>query len=904
MTPLLRTLTALLLAITVVAPSAYLGMQPVRTAEATCGLATAIAALFGIAGTAAEATLAVPVFPFTTNINTGSTAASTWENTIKECVIDTIFWIIKEVVIKSITKSIISWIRGGFKGSPAFVTDPHAFFKGVMLNTVSAFLFNEGLDKLLCSPFRIDIIFSFAFDVFGQKNNLGMLSCSLDKVFSKGVEVNVQGEVDFGNKYKKFVGGNFHFAEGGIPALMAMTNDMNNPYGTYFSLQSEAAKRSGAAQSYEVNLTNWGKGWLSQRCDMDGDSKTNDDEYTCTPGEYISEQVNKWSGGALEELTVADELGEIINALLAALVEKVLTTAQEGLLGLGSGGKDTDYWNAAMAATSTDWQTHPGAEGWEGEIVKPTPPPTPPGGGGEQDCGVHIFDCFESAGPTEVLAASFNDITTGRTAATYSGYVRVRVTGAGSGSHAAFSENDAFYYTVTRELLESSTPPSHAGAHLSYSTTTSYRSGGVPIKTYILFVEGVGFTTVTPEYSSENDYEFVIYVGDQARALRIGTGIEQGEVPNAGVFTVEVEPLTMKETPPPPPPPPQDGPSMVICGFGDTIHSEEYRNPFLVWISDVLVAWYRAQGDPITCENIESQAGDEYVFGADYWTSSNPDVITLSFATDLEHCLGGLYRNASRCLVGIQSTASAGAVHWSPPEQGGSSVITVSYKNASTNITARLAEAGDCPPFQAWNGSTCARPTPESAGSLVLCGSSALQLQPSKVVMLGVGSNGMLRGYYRGPGSPTPLTCDGIENHGPDVTVYMPGHTLTNSDPLVVSYENVPENPSHPGPVDGDIRGLQPGSSLFTLTYHNLIAHASVMVEGDQQDGPGTCTGSIPPHALLYDGDSVVPSQDQTQAYHYHVPNTSEPCEYYCAAGYRLAADGMHCESILPVGAP
>ncbi len=547
MTPLLRTLTALLLAITVVAPSAYLGMQPVRTAEATCGLATAIAALFGIAGTAAEATLAVPVFPFTTNINTGSTAASTWENTIKECVIDTIFWIIKEVVIKSITKSIISWIRGGFKGSPAFVTDPHAFFKGVMLNTVSAFLFNEGLDKLLCSPFRIDIIFSFAFDVFGQKNNLGMLSCSLDKVFSKGVEVNVQGEVDFGNKYKKFVGGNFHFAEGGIPALMAMTNDMNNPYGTYFSLQSEAAKRSGAAQSYEVNLTNWGKGWLSQRCDMDGDSKTNDDEYTCTPGEYISEQVNKWSGGALEELTVADELGEIINALLAALVEKVLTTAQEGLLGLGSGGKDTDYWNAAMAATSTDWQTHPGAEGWEGEIVKPTPPPTPPGGGGEQDCGVHIFDCFESAGPTEVLAASFNDITTGRTAATYSGYVRVRVTGAGSGSHAAFSENDAFYYTVTRELLESSTPPSHAGAHLSYSTTTSYRSGGVPIKTYILFVEGVGFTTVTPEYSSENDYEFVIYVGDQARALRIGTGIEQGEVPNAGVFTVEVEPLTMKE---------------------------------------------------------------------------------------------------------------------------------------------------------------------------------------------------------------------------------------------------------------------------------------------------------------------------------------------------------------------
>jgi hypothetical protein len=58
-------------------------------------------------------------------------------------------------------------------------------------------------------------------------------------------------------------------------------------------------------------------------CDADNNKKTA--RTVCTPGQFVAEQVNDWSGGQLAELELADEFAEILNALANYLIKQVLS---------------------------------------------------------------------------------------------------------------------------------------------------------------------------------------------------------------------------------------------------------------------------------------------------------------------------------------------------------------------------------------------------------------------------------------------------------------------------------------------------------------------------------------------------------------------------------------------------
>lgn len=256
-------------------------------------------------------------------------------NIFKDCVLDPFAKVLGNLIIDAVTDSIVAWIKSGFYGAPSFVEDPGQFFMDVASYSVSAFLYESGLDEILCEPFRLDIILGISWDFYMPDLDplYGQLSCSLDEFFP-GIEVNVGLNTDgsprtmqgySGNEaYGAMVNdGNIDFPGGGFPAVAAVLRNENNAFGSRIKSSEAAGQFVNQQVGRESTLLGYGKGWFSPRCNADNIEST--PQTVCTPGEYVAEQVNDWSGGQLAQLELADEFAEIVNALLQLLVEKVLS---------------------------------------------------------------------------------------------------------------------------------------------------------------------------------------------------------------------------------------------------------------------------------------------------------------------------------------------------------------------------------------------------------------------------------------------------------------------------------------------------------------------------------------------------------------------------------------------------
>ena len=74
----------------------------------------------------------------------------------KEMGLDTVGWMLADRTIKRMTASTVKWINSGFRGSPAYVTDPQAYFLDIGDKVAGEFIENSGLD-FLCSPIKAKI---------------------------------------------------------------------------------------------------------------------------------------------------------------------------------------------------------------------------------------------------------------------------------------------------------------------------------------------------------------------------------------------------------------------------------------------------------------------------------------------------------------------------------------------------------------------------------------------------------------------------------------------------------------------------------------------------------------------------------------------------------------------------
>lgn len=249
-------------------------------------------------------------------------------------------WALAKLVIRGIVQSTIQWINNGFEGNPLFISNPQAFFQVVGEQALGAAI--EKYIPELCSPFQISI----RRQIYLQRRPFQeQIRCTLSDVID-----NIEGFIDgAGNDYGQL---------GGWKAWDVMTsNPQNNPYGASILAGSGVSIAVQAGQqTYERELT-LGEGFLSWRdpecvknlearrkatggsgievdygvgldfIKISGGCRIN------TPGSVIANQLNHTLGLGTDSLVEADEINEIVGAILEQLTLKLL--GQEGLAGLG-----------------------------------------------------------------------------------------------------------------------------------------------------------------------------------------------------------------------------------------------------------------------------------------------------------------------------------------------------------------------------------------------------------------------------------------------------------------------------------------------------------------------------------------------------------------------------------------
>jgi len=259
------------------------------------------------------------------NAATSLATGSLW---LKENVLDGIGWALAKRVVSSMVASMIDWINSGFQGSPAFVQDLKGFLLQAADEAIGEYIEDlGGAGSFICSPFRLDVQVSVALQYERARSNGGdgqpAPTCTLS-----GVINNIEG----------FIGGSFE--EGGWQDWfkISATPQTYTPYGAALSAEAGARARIINAQGREMEILKFGDGFLSgEICEaVQGPGTTREECFISKPGKIIQEALSFNLDSGRQSLISADEINEVIAALLGQLANTVMTGAN-GLLGLSEG---------------------------------------------------------------------------------------------------------------------------------------------------------------------------------------------------------------------------------------------------------------------------------------------------------------------------------------------------------------------------------------------------------------------------------------------------------------------------------------------------------------------------------------------------------------------------------------
>jgi hypothetical protein len=244
----------------------------------------------------------------------------------KELVLDGILFALAKAIVSQITASIVRWINNGFEGGPAYIQDLKAALLDVTDQEFGRYLEELGGPlSFLCSPFSLDIQIALTIS-YDQRREGIPGTCSLT-----GALENIENFIDG------------DFSDGGWEAWFRIVNqpEIYTPYGSFLAAEAELSLRTTDALQRENSQLNWGKGFMSKKV-CEGTVGQTGPEQNCkvvTPGDTIAQSLNFHLTGGTRSLIEADEINEIIGALLGQLAQTVITGAG-GLLGVSEEGDD------------------------------------------------------------------------------------------------------------------------------------------------------------------------------------------------------------------------------------------------------------------------------------------------------------------------------------------------------------------------------------------------------------------------------------------------------------------------------------------------------------------------------------------------------------------------------------
>ncbi len=339
-----------------IAPTTFF-VRPEK-AEALVSLAQCIAAKVTAATTSLAKTTpllltsVMTISPAEAEIAAEAPAGSDWAS----CFLKGLVKIIAKTLLHTFVQSIVQWINSGFEGSPSFITNPEGFLNNVVDQSIGRVI--EDISPLLCSPFRLDIRFSLGLNLSLRSKE--EVHCTLSDVIN-----NVRGA------YDGFVGG--AVGSGNLSNWIHIAGTpQNNPYGAYLATTNKINVGITSATGQQIKLLDWGKGFKSWRsCEQYGPDIvvrgttpgggygiTGSRKGPCikegpikTPGTIIEGQTTGALATTFHELELAQEIDEVVGALINQLLVKAITGVG-GLLGASKGDSSSGF--SSVDALLTD----------------------------------------------------------------------------------------------------------------------------------------------------------------------------------------------------------------------------------------------------------------------------------------------------------------------------------------------------------------------------------------------------------------------------------------------------------------------------------------------------------------------------------------------------------------------
>lgn len=311
-----------------------------------------------------EAKAAVPITVVIDPIQAAGNVLADFGNAIlgslelKEYILDALMWAFVKFIIHEISTSLITWINSGFRGDPLYIGNLEFFFYDVCAETLDSFM----------GDFMAQPIPNFAKSVIArgvaQTNPCAaVLGESADFILPTLAEsiVNIL--------YNDLQRATWQ-------TLTQFLNSRNNFYGQQRMAEYELARREMIKANVRDEQLDFGSGFLQfEQC-----TQIDDPSYSAvmgtsfeycqnlTPGAIVEDHLAEVLGDDVRTLEIADEIDEII----AALVQQLISQAFGGVMGLFGVGAPGGY--NPPRPVSPLRPTNPGVTGGSG-----TRPPTPMG---------------------------------------------------------------------------------------------------------------------------------------------------------------------------------------------------------------------------------------------------------------------------------------------------------------------------------------------------------------------------------------------------------------------------------------------------------------------------------------------------------------------------------------------
>jgi hypothetical protein len=243
----------------------------------------------------------------------------------KEFTLDGIGFAIAKSILSSMIGSLIQWINSGFEGKPAFIQDVRRFLIEAADRAAGEYIDSlGGIGSFICSPFQLDIQIALALEYQQARDPDNPQD-----------ECRISGIVD---NLQDFYEGSFN--ESSLQDLISITSNPNEytPYGQLLTARTAMRVRLANEQGEVLTEADWGGGFLSGKiCEMvEGSGGPKESCSISKPGQVIAGSLNKALGAGQDQLVAADEINELIAALISQLANQAIT-GSAGLLGLSAG---------------------------------------------------------------------------------------------------------------------------------------------------------------------------------------------------------------------------------------------------------------------------------------------------------------------------------------------------------------------------------------------------------------------------------------------------------------------------------------------------------------------------------------------------------------------------------------